>query len=59
MDLGGSDLRVSDASRLEREAGAGVEFLYRDSRAASLFASLSDPRETPFDLLSDVLSLNS
>lgn len=42
-----------------REAGAGVECLYRDGAASFSFASLSDHGETPFDLLSDILALNS
>ena len=43
-----------------REAGAGVECLYRDPRATSFsFASLSDHGKTPFDLLLDILALNS
>lgn len=55
------DRRVSGLQQAAgREAGAGVECLYRDLRAASFsFASLSDHRKTPFDLLSDILALNS
>lgn len=55
------DLRVSGRIQAEgREAGAGVECLYRDPRATRFsFASLSDLGKTPFDLLSDILALNS